>query len=220
MGDLAEAFVTSSVPTAAAVNAMYRMVNATYGLTLTPFANQVLFVGDSITAGGKATTSGGSWPSRVAANKPSNYYVNTGEPSGFVTDLLSDASTRFYPYTSCGVTTTCTVMIGTNDIANSVSGTTIYNNIKTLCQNLRTNGASKIVVVTCLPFSSGTEAQRQVLNNALRADHSFADALADVETITMGTAGNNTDTTYYNADQIHPNDAGHAALYALIGPLV
>ena len=26
----------------------------------------------------------------------------------------------------------------------------------------------------------------------------------------------NDDATYYNADKIHPNDAGHAALYTLI----
>lgn len=221
VGDYAEFLVTSSAPTAAAVNAMYHMANATYGLALTPFTKQVLFVGDSITAGGKATTSGGSWASLIAGANRSNYYINTGEPSAFASDVLADAPTRFYPYSSCGVPTTCTIMLGTNDIANSHSAASIYANIRDIALGLKANGASRVVIVTILPFSSGTEAIRQSACDLLvaNADGAF-DAIADVRGITMGTAGNNTDTTYYNADQVHPNDAGHAALYALINPLI
>lgn len=222
VGDCAEVFVTGSVPTAAAINNTINMVNATYGLTLTPFAKQVLFVGDSITAGGKATTGGGSFASLLSASSVNRYYVNTGEPTGTTANIISVLASRLYPYTSCGVATTCVIMLGTNDLSTSVAGTTIWANIQTIIAGLRANGASKVVLFTCLPCGGGAvETQRQVVNNAIRASGtSVADAIADVETISMGAAGANTNTTWYNADTIHPNDTGHANLETLLATVI
>src|SRR5262249_27773069 len=66
VGDQLEEMLISGVPTAAELNSLINMVNATYGLTFPRFAKQVLFIGDSITTGAVATT--GSWASLIATS--------------------------------------------------------------------------------------------------------------------------------------------------------
>lgn len=112
------------------------------------------------------------------------------------------------------------VFAGTNDIAlNGRTGAQVEADLNTYCTTLRSQGW-KVVVVTMLP-RSGLETQRQAYNNAIRANASgYSDAVADVETLSMGAANANTDTTWYDADQIHPNTTGHGFLAGLIGPLV
>ena len=221
MGDLAEILVTNTFPNVAEMNALANMCNATYGLSIPTFASQILLVGDSITAGAGASYAGGSWASLMGANCPSKHYVNKGRSGAFTSDLLGDASANLYPFTSCGVPTTCVVWSGTNDVDfGGFTGAQAYANIVSLCQGLRANGATRIVVVTMLP-RDGDETKRQALNNLLRANWaSFADALADVETLAMGGAGANDSLLYFVADKVHPNDTGHAILFDLIAPLV
>src|SRR6266478_10231883 len=111
-------------------------------------------------------------------------------------------------------------MFGTNDLYTVKTGAQVYADLRTLVADLRAHGNPKVVVCTMLP-RSGVETERQNLNNSLRVDHSFADAFFDVETIsTIGAARANTDTTYYDADQVHLNDTGHAAFYAGIAPVL
>ncbi|HEV8061459.1 MAG TPA: SGNH/GDSL hydrolase family protein [Gemmataceae bacterium] len=220
VGEVAELLLAADVPTAAQANSFTSMVNTLYGLSFPLFTKQVLFIGDSITTGFQATTAGGSWDALIAKNYPARYYVNKGRSGAFTSDLLGDIATNLYPFVSCGVPTACTVWAGTNDIDfGSKSGATAYANLVTICQELRAKGAGPIVVITMLPRGSADETQRQILNNALRSNWTtFADGLADVETMAsgMGAAGANSNTTWYNADAIHPNDTGHALLYTLI----
>lgn len=224
-GSIAEVMLTSSVVTAAEMNNITNMINATYATTFPKFTRQVLFIGDSITTGGIATAGGGSWPLLVVAHTASgpNYYLNKGRSGAFTSDLISDASTNLYPYTSCGINTPCTVMLGTNDLSfGGFTATQVYNNLITLCTGLKANGAGKIVVVGILP-RAGIDVARDVVNSLLRSNWAASgviDGFADVNTIPMGLDGANTDTTYYNVDAIHPNDTGHAALNALIEPIL
>ncbi len=222
IGDFAELMITSSQPTAAQMNALAGMVNATYALTVALFTKQVLFIGDSLTNGGKATAGGGSWAFLTAASAPSRYFINQGWPGAYTSDLIAAASTALYPYTSCGIDTTCTIMFGTNDVVAGKSGATIYADIQTLAAGLRANGNPKIVVCTMLPRDDGSyEVQRQALNDLLRADHSFADGFFDVETVPeIGAAGAANDLTYYDADKVHLNDTGHATFRTGIAPII
>jgi lysophospholipase L1-like esterase len=223
VGDLAELMISTTQPTAAEMNALANMVNATYALSVRTFAKQVLFVGDSLTGGGKATAGGGgSWASLVAASDTSRYYINQGWSGAATSDLLANASTALYPYSSCGIPTIATVMFGANDLYLGKTGSQVYSDIQLLISGLRSNGISKVLVCTMLPRDDASyETERQNLNNALRSNHSFADGFFDVETVaSIGAAGAANNTTYYDTDKIHLNDTGHAAFYAGIEPIL
>jgi lysophospholipase L1-like esterase len=219
-GDIAELLLSTTAggPSAADMNRLIAMINNTYALSIPFFTKQVLYIGDSITAGYIASAGGGSWASTIAASAPTRWHVNKGQASIGAEDIVAMMSVQHGPIAGCGVETACVVFVGTNSIAlYSKTGAQVYASLQTICQTLRASGASKIVVVTMLPRSVGTEIERQNLNNALRSDYeSFADALADVETLSMGAAGANANTTWYNADGTHPNDTGHGLLAGLI----
>ncbi|CAN5484325.1 hypothetical protein BH10PLA2_BH10PLA2_17590 [soil metagenome] len=219
-GDIAELMLstTSGGPSAADINRLIALINNTYALSIPFFTKQVLYIGDSITAGYIASGGGGSWVSSIAALSPTRWHVNKGQASVGAEDIIIQMPVQNGPIAGCGVSTSCVVFVGTNSISlYSKTGAQTYASIQTICQNLRTSGASKIVVVTMLPRGSGVEAERQNLNNALRVGYAgFADVLADVETLAMGAAGANANTLWYNVDGTHPNDTGHALLAGLI----
>ena len=220
VGDFAELMIGSSYPTAAEMNALANMLNATYGLSIRNFAKQVLFVGDSLTNCAAATPAGGSWASLVAANDTEQYYINQGESGAFCTDAIALAPTGLYPYTSCGVPTTCTVLFGANDLFVGVTGGQLWANIVTLCQGLRANGATRIVLSGVLP-RTGNETQRQAFRTLALANWpSIADAYFDVDTTPIGVAGANTSRTYYAPDDLHLNDTGCAVYFYGIAPLI
>ncbi len=220
-GDFLEVMIRGGTiaPTAAQMNNLVNMVNATYGLTKPTFAKQLLFIGDSITAGG-TTSQGNSFPGRIGAAAQNNYVVNNGHSGAQASDLLALDSAEVLPFTPCGVPTTVVLFAGTNDLTNGLSAAQTYASLRDIGLYALAHGASKVVAVTCLPRAS-IETARQALNDLMvaNADGAFT-SVADVRTLTMGTPGANTNLANYNADQIHPNDAGHASLKGLIYPLI
>jgi lysophospholipase L1-like esterase len=74
----------------------------------------------------------------MAVNNPTRYVVNKGRSGAFTGDLLADIATNLYPFTSCGVSTSCTVWAGTNDIDfGGFTGTQAYNNLVSICNGLK-----------------------------------------------------------------------------------
>jgi lysophospholipase L1-like esterase len=107
------------------------------------------------------------------------------------------------------------LMIGTNDFrtgagtAASVSAT-----VATLGDRWRALGA-KFIIGTVLPCTAvGANALRNGYNTIVRGYvGTHCDAIADYASDpTMGPDAAAANTTYYNADGIHPIDAGHALL--------
>jgi lysophospholipase L1-like esterase len=149
----------------------------------------------------------------MAASSPTRFCVNKGRSGGSALDINGDFSTNIAPFLNRGIQTGALVFLGTNDIViEGQSGTTAWANQITLLQSLRSAGVYPIVVVTMLPRGSSYESQRQALIALQQANWStYADGLADVTTLAsgMGAAGANSNTTWYNADGIHPNDLGH-----------
>lgn len=216
-GDLLEVMLLSSVPNGKELNNITNMVNATYGLSLPLFQRQVLFLGDSITAGAGATNNIGSWASLFTARhfNEGNYYVNMGRPGAAASDFITDLSASTYPFTTCGLPTYCTVALGTNDI-NTISAAATYANLVTLCNDLKANGVSKILVTTVLPRSS-IQSTVDSLNALIAAGwYTFADAFVDYRLIPMGISGANTNTLWYNVDGVHPNDFGNLQMANLL----
>lgn len=117
-----------------------------------------------------------------------------------------------------------TVLIGNevrNDIfTNGASAATAYANVVTWCNARKAAavaaGCTKFKLLWCtfLPSLSVSNVTRATVNANLRANWpTFCDGLIDLAAdTTMGQDGQNTNLTYYNADQIHPTDAGNAII--------
>lgn len=106
---------------------------------------------------------------------------------------------------------------GTNDIFNLPNrGDTAYTRMVAYCEAARTQGY-KVLVLTMLPYGSyeGVETQRGIYNTLLRNNWSaFADGLCDIAlNDTIGIAGSQNNSTYYNADLTHLKDAGYSIVF-------
>jgi hypothetical protein len=86
---------------------------------------------------------------------------------------------------------------------------------------IKAAGAWKVVGVTTLPRAAIAEVDRTALNSGVKAD-ACLDAVADWGSDpNMGQAGQYTNMTYYDVDQIHPNTNAQSIGYAsYIGPPV
>lgn len=122
---------------------------------------------------------------------------------------------------------------GTNDLHNSVAAATVITRIQTFCAGRKAAGF-KVLVMSILPRSDagnpgGFEAARATVNAALRADFNvattdarifkpaagitYADGFADIAANNViGDAGDELNTTYYQADQCHMKPAGYTYL--------
>ncbi len=174
-------------------------------------ATRLVFVGDSITHGTAATGAVGfsalTWLNKLKSS------VDLGVGGTTIVQMLAKASYESFAWKRVNRTlNTVVIMGGTNDIATGATGAATYANLVKLCAIWRSVGW-RVVVVTMLP-RTGTDAERASYNTLIRNNYAtFADGLADAGgDALMGQNGQNTDTTYYNVDTVHPNDTGHARI--------
>jgi lysophospholipase L1-like esterase len=95
-------------------------------------------------------------------------------------------------------------------------------NVKSYCLAMRAAGWSKIVVLTVLPRTfSGFNDWRNSVNALIVADSSFYDALVrlDLDPV-IGCDACAANTTYYNADGLHPNTTGENVIAADLVPVL
>lgn len=112
----------------------------------------------------------------------------------------------------------------TNDLNAGVSATDAYNNYVTLCNFGKSRGY-KVIAVTVLPRISGNpsfETDRQTVNANIVANYlTFAHGLADVgNDPDIGQAGDNSDTTYYDVDEVHLNATGYDVVVEYVGDAI
>ena len=140
-----------------------------------------------------------------------------------VSEMITDAATRVD--TQIGTGRNVLVLLGgVNDAAAGASAATIYASIKSYCEARRASGWDKIVLCTEIDAqSAATQAVGwhstiwPALNTLLTAGYAdFADYLCDLGADSR--LQDATDTTYYNVDLLHPNDAGYAVIQELITP--
>ena len=109
----------------------------------------------------------------------------------------------------------------TNDLVNnSASATTAYNNLVSYCQALQTAGW-KVVVMTVLHRSNDATLNGKIdtVNASIRTNWpTFADALADPAGV--ANLSNETNTTYFQADQVHLTAAGNTEVKTVLAPQV
>lgn len=186
----------------------------------------VVFVGDSITLGVGATN---PFPANIATIDgitASNQALNgagwqrdfgqgslTAVAAASVDPLLSSLTRSRLP-------PKLVLFAGTNDIvSNPSTGAQTYALFQTYLAARIAAGwvMSNIVVATMLPRTNATEAERVAYNAALVSGASAGYVLArnDLDP-NMGGSGKWSDTTYFQADGIHPNNTGLQVLANII----
>lgn len=174
--------------------------------------NTVVIAGDSISSGWKASRNRG-WNETLNLGSSALMY-NLSTDGQKLTDIVSLDFAAHYTNTR----KVLVVFAGTNDIAFGATGANTHTALANYCAAKRSAGY-KVLVVTMLPAAFSPEVERQVYNNAIRANWTtYADDMADVETLAMGAAGANTNHTNYNTDDTHPTEIGQALLNGLIKP--
>jgi lysophospholipase L1-like esterase len=181
---------------------------------------QLIFDGDSITAGSQSTN-GMTYPAQTAEGLESRAIVtNIGVGGQTVANMLSDVVAQVDPMYSASKLNVVLVGGGTNDLY--ISGGTItvdalYANYVAYHTARRAVGF-KTIAITLLPRTEvGTPAnfedKRQDFNTRVRANWAtFADALMDVGAdATIGAPAASDNTTYF-ADKTHPTNAGYAVI--------
>jgi lysophospholipase L1-like esterase len=118
----------------------------------------------------------------------------------------------------------CTHMVialGSNDLADGLTAVRLQADVSTIASAARQAGA-KVILATVLPrnpFTSAQNIERTSFNTWVRTNP--FDGVVDFDLALRDTGAINTLFAAFNGgDGIHPNDAGHAAMYSSINPLV
>ncbi|MCM3901014.1 MAG: SGNH/GDSL hydrolase family protein [Pyrinomonadaceae bacterium] len=184
----------------------------------------ILCDGDSLTSG-TGSTGGNTYPEQLRVLLGSSWsMIETGVAGQTVIQMESDAATQVDGQlnTASPQKVLC-AWGGTNDLAVGGSSAAVaYANYAAYCLARRTAGW-KVVAMTILPraaagISATFETDRQTVNASIRSNwRSFANAIADVGgSALIGDAGDNDNITYYDADDIHLNNAGYAIVAGLV----
>ena len=187
----------------------------------------IAYVGDSQTyyAG-----EGGRWPQVIASaighvNQSHTIVATGGASLAFIGSIAAAWVDPVYDATA--TLNVNLIWAGTNDLAGGETGAAVWASLQSYCNARRAAGWDKIIVLTALPRSAvgdnaGHEALRQAFNTLVRTNYaSIADGLADVAADSrIGDDGDELDTTYYDADRVHLNTAGHAVVAGIVQPIL
>lgn len=186
----------------------------------------VIFEGDSITAGAQASAAKWFRPAQALDFLGNDWSgSNQGHAGDTIANITTDAPTQVDAnFDGSKDFNWLSVLIGTNDLAASRLAATVYSDLKTYCQARKTaNPTLKICVGTLIDRSetglvAGWSIAATTVNAsiaaALAASETWIDTIADYAADPRFTPGTGTSatTTWYNADHIHPIDAGYMQL--------
>ncbi len=191
-----------------------------------PAIGNIVFDGDSLTAGSTATD---PYPSQVMREfHPEVYWVNLGIGGQKLSDMLANAPSKVDPlYQSKLGRNVVVVWGGTNDIRHwNHKPAAVFQHLRQYCLGRREQGYT-VVVMTLLPRSDGDypetfEFDRQQVNTMIRQSWTgFADALVDVGSDPLiGLAGCETDPRFYSPDRVHLNNGGLALVAGQVNQLL
>jgi lysophospholipase L1-like esterase len=187
---------------------------------------QLIVHGDSMALGGGARKNFGIQAQALIAAETSDKANLDIKGIAGASFAYSSAGTGYYPYTITedlplrvqGALATALpkwvfVQSGTNGIViQNHTGAQEYSDFQTYFSALTGLGvtAGHIIVGTMLPRGAGFETERGNFNSAIvsgAAGSGYKLARLDLNA-NIGAAGANTNTTYFNADAVHPNDTG------------
>jgi lysophospholipase L1-like esterase len=189
-----------------------------YGVGL-PQTQQIVFHGDSITAG-TGVESADAYPQQLGRLRGWDFDgINAGFPGVGIVQLTTEATTDIDPaydattYSSANI---CCLLIGTNDLSVGTSAATILTNIQTYVTARQSTGWT-VLVGTITPQSGITgaeETERVSLNASIVANTgSWHDGVMDFDGDSR--LQDETDTTYFDADQVHLNETGYGVMASI-----
>lgn len=101
---------------------------------------------------------------------------------------------------------------GTNDIFLGAAPSQVYADMQTYCADRHAVGWK--CIATTMISRVTVDAQKNVLNALILADHSWADGLVDFTGTNLGCDGCYSNLTYFQADQTHPTQFGITTIEA------
>jgi lysophospholipase L1-like esterase len=189
-------------------------------------ASQVLNIacdGDSLTQGGGGAS---PYPTQLAASFPMSKITNFGQGGDTLNNMAANVVATVDAVFDATRISACCAWGGTNDIFFGDSAATAISDYASYCTARRAAGW-KVVAFTILPRSDtgvpgAFETSRQTFNTSIRANWTtYADALADVAAnTTIGDAGDELDTTYYQSDKVHLTTAGQAVVTGIVSTAI
>jgi len=172
-------------------------------------------------AGRLTTASSTTAPSVVNAGISGNMACTNsaswgpGGVSRFTRDVLGQTGVK-----------TVIIFLGTNDLDfGGATGSDVIACLKSMADTAHSNGL-RVIGATIIPrrFSGTKETYRTTVNTWVRTTNSF-DGYLDFDAVVRSTSDSTYMNSAYDADAIHPNNAGHTAManavdLALFGPQV
>lgn len=202
-------------------------VAAFFGAANSGFGKRKIhYLGDSIALGSSASSHQKTLAYLSASATGSTY--NSRAQSGLTMSSLAGYTSGYFLPTP-GTQNIYVLHAGTNDLA-SASGqlATLQGNFQTICAAIRAGDPyGKIIACTVIARdatfiggqnSAGFETDKDDYNTWLRSNFAtYSDGLADFAlNAVFDTTADTSNTTYYNADKIHPNDVGHLELAKIL----
>lgn len=203
------------------------------GITLPSMTNVIAFDGDSQTWGTGIAAEGTDYPAQCIATLGNTYqYINNGVTgqqlgSGGANTINGDAPTYVDPAVSSGFTgkKICVLWGGSNDIDAGVAAATVQGYIESYVSARKAAGFTHVVVLTMLDraaFTAGERTAKNTCNGTIRSraatvGYTVADVAADGR---IGDDGDYSDTTYFNADQVHLNGTGYGVVAGIVATAI
>jgi lysophospholipase L1-like esterase len=192
---------------------------AARSITLPAAGVGLVFIGDSLTSGTGISAINEDYPSQLMVLLGDGYNklniaipgvgFSTFAPDGTnVDDTISTRMTR----------NICIFWGGSNDIDSGVAATTVYANLETYVAARKAAGFDDVIVLTALDRAQYDAAQRiqyaayntLIRDGAATGGYTVADVDGDER------LQDYTDTTYFNADQVHLIAAGYAVVAGIV----
>jgi lysophospholipase L1-like esterase len=182
---------------------------------LSTATNQIVAVGDSITEGIGVTNSYAT--SAVLTGLNDTYTIDKlGQPGITASAVQGYCETQYVTSVASGAAKNIiSVFLGTNDAGSNAPATTLAN-LAAICRTLRaqTVGANTKILVMTMLSRTGVDAFHDSYNTLIRAQwQQFSDGLVDFAANPLyGADGAYANTTYFQADGIHPTQTGQNTL--------
>jgi len=206
-GFIYEVFIYNRAITPAEYAVLLAYAKQAY-LVNNPRTKQVVFTGDSITAGSGAAF-GTGWVAQLAATNAlwkTVKVVNMGVPSRTLQDMSVSHTDVDGVHDGSLENNVCVIFAGTNDLTASATGATAYGSLTSYVASCKSAGYNKVIVVPCMTRQGIDQTQRGIYNTAIAANTCGADAVVTLPAQLMAN-GNEANTTYF-ADGTHPANAG------------
>lgn len=179
-----------------------------------------LCLGDSITEGGPVLGGTPNWCEQIQSVWHNSMYRFSAVNGGIGGNTSTDALNRWATYRNHGYTRVI-ILIGTNDLASGASAASIFANIQTITNQALADGLD-VVVCTVLPrgngpaYSPDLQARLEALNTSIMAMTNVT--VVDLYSAMGETAPNQhkLKSTYDSGDGLHPNGAGHTAMFVAL----